>query len=203
MNIFNRMVVILLDLVLLAGAILMLLITFGVVTTQQVLPGGTAETVVGQWLASFATLPPSAALIATLGAALVLVLGLILLVYELRLAPQDTTIRVRDDGLGRVTVRRESVRDLIRHTTAQLPDVLQVDPQIDTGQQGLTIACRTSLTPDAHIPQVSAELQSRIKQAVEQHLGMKVANVTVQAQLEPLLGLDTRPRSRRMRRQLR
>jgi hypothetical protein len=203
MNIFNRMVVILLDLVLLAGAILILLITFGVVTTQQVLPGGTAETVVGQWLASFATLPPSVALIATLGAALVLVLGLILLVYELRLAPQDTTIRVRDDGLGRVTVRRESVRDLIRHTIAQLPDVLQVDPQIDTGQQGLTIACRTSLTPDAHIPQVSAELQSRVKQAVEQHLGMKVANVTVQAQLEPLIGVDTRPRSRHVRRQLR
>lgn len=201
MNIFNRMVVILLDLVLLAGAMLILLITFGVVTTQQVLPGGTAETVVGQWLASLATLPPSVALIATLGA--VLVLGLILLVYELRLAPQDTTIRVRDDGLGRVTVRRESVRDLIRHTIAQLPDVLQVDPQIDTGQQGLTIACRTSLTPDAHIPQVSAELQSRVKQAVEQHLGMKVANVTVQAQLEPLIGVDTRPRSRHMRRQLR
>jgi hypothetical protein len=203
MNIFNRMVVILLDLVLLAGAILMLLITFGAVTAQQVLPAGTAETGVGQWLASFATMPPSTALFATLGAALVVVLGLILLVYELRLSPQDTTIRIRDDGLGRVTVRRESVRDLIRHTAAQLPDVLQVDTRIDIGQQGLTIACRTSLTPDAHIPQVSAELQSRIKQAVEQHLGMKVANITVQAQLEPLTGVDTRPRSRRMRRQLR
>jgi hypothetical protein len=131
------------------------------------------------------------------------VLGLILLVYELRLAPQDTAIRIRDDGLGRVTMRRESVRDLIHHTTAQLPDVLQVDPQIDIGQQGLTIACRTSLTPDAHIPQVSAELQSRIKETVEQHLGMKVATVSVQAQLEPLTGVETRPRSRRLRRQLR
>jgi len=202
-NIFNRMVVILLDLVLLASAILVLLITFGVVTAQQVLPGGTAETVVGQWLASFATMPPSAALLATLGAALVVVLGLILLVYELRPAPQDTTIRIRDDGLGRVTIRRESVRDLINHTTAQLPDVLQVDTRIDTGQQGLNIACRTALTPDAHIPQVSAELQSRIKQTVEQHLGMKVANVSVQAQLEPLTGVETRQRSQRVRRQLR
>jgi hypothetical protein len=181
----------------------MMLITYGVVTAQRVLPGGTAETFVGQWVASLATMPTSAALIATLGAIFVVVLGLMLLVYELRLAPQDPTIRVRDDGLGRVTVRRESVRDLIRHTTAQLPDVLQVDPQIDIGQQGLTIACRTSLTPDAHIPQVSAELQSRVKQAVEQHLGMKVANVTVQAQLEPLTGMDIRPRSRRVRRQLR
>jgi hypothetical protein len=203
MNTFNRIVVIVLDLVLLAGAIIMLLITFGVVIAQQVLPGGTAETVVGQWLASFATMPPSATLITTLGTALVIVLGLILLFYELRPAPQDTTIRIRDDGLGRVTVRRESVRDLILHTTAQLPDVLQVDPRIAIGQQGLTIACRTALTPDAHIPHVSADLQARIKQTVEQHLGMKVANVSVQAQLEPLTGVETRPRSRRVRRQLR
>jgi hypothetical protein len=203
MNIFNRLVVILIDLVLLAVASLMLLITFGVVTAQQVLPSGTVETVPGQWLASFATMPPSAAVIAVLGAALVVVLGLILLVYELRVAPPDTTICIRDDSLGRVTVRTQSVRDLIRHTTAQLPDVLQVDPQIDIGQQGLTIVCRTSLSPEAHIPQVSAELQSRIKQTVEQHLGMKVANVTIQAQLEPLASVDVRPHSQRVRRQLR
>lgn len=203
MNIFNRIVVILLDLVLVAGAILILLITFGVVAAHQMLPSGTAEIGVGQWLASFAAMPPSTTLITTLGAALVIVLGLILLVCELRPAPQDTMIRIRDDGLGRVTMRRESVRDLIRYTTAQLADVLQVDPRIDIGPQGLNIACRTSLTPDAHISHVSAELQSRIKQTVEQHLGMKVANVSVQAQLEPLTGVEPRQRSQRVRRQLR
>jgi len=203
MNIFNRIVVILLDLVLLAGAVLVLLITFGVVTAQQVLPGGTVETPLGQWVASFAKMPPSTMVVATLGAGLVVVLGLVLLVAELRQAPRDTAIRIRDDGLGRVTMRRESVRDLIRYTTALLPDVLQVDPRIDIGQQGLTIVCRTALTPDAHILQVSAELQSRIKQTVEQHLGMKVANVTVQAQLEPLTGVDTWQRSQRVRRHLR
>jgi hypothetical protein len=203
MNIFNRLVVIVLDLVLLAGAILILLITFGVVTAQQVLPAGTVETVVGQWLTSFATMPPSATLLTTLVAVLVLVVGLGLLIAELRPERQIHTIRVRDDGMGRVTVRTDSVRDLIRYTTARLTDVLQVDPRIDLGQQGLTVHCRTSLSPDAQIPQVSAELQSRIKETVEQHLGMKVASVTIQAQLEPLTGVETRPRSQRVRRQLR
>ena len=89
------------------------------------------------------------------------------------------------------------------YTAAQIPDVLQVQPTLEHGPQGLNIHCNTSLTPDAHIPQVTAALQARIKQVVEQHLGMKVAAVTVQAQLEPLAGISTQLRPRSFRRILR
>lgn len=203
MNVFNRIVVMLLEALLIAGAALVLLVTLGALAPQQVLPAGTSETALGQWLESFTAMPPTMTLLVTLLAGLSILLGLFLLALELRPAPQERTLAIREDGLGRVTVRLESVRDLIVYTAAHLPGVLQVKPTIDRGPQGLTIHCRTSLTPEAHIPQVTAELQSRIKQTIERHLGMKVAVVTVQAQLEPLAGMEIPHRSRAARRVLR
>ncbi|HEU4327994.1 MAG TPA: alkaline shock response membrane anchor protein AmaP [Roseiflexaceae bacterium] len=203
MHLFNRLVVVLLDVLLMAGAILLLLLTFGVLTPQQVVPAGLTETALGQWLGSFAGAPPLDRLLVSLLAGLVILGGLLLLALELRPAPQAESIVIRDDVIGRVTVQPKSVRDLISYTAAQLPDILQVDTVMGHSPQGLTIHCRTSLTPEAHIPQVTTLLQARIKQVVEQHLGLKVAVVTVDAQLDSLAGVKTQQRSQPLRRILR
>ena len=203
MNAFNRVVMILLVLLALFGAVLVLLITFGAVAPAQLLPGAYAETGVGMWLASFTRMPPTETLITTVVALALIIVGLLLLIAELRPERRTRTITVREDGLGIVTVRAESVRDLIAYTTAGMPEVLQVQPEVDSTKSGLKIRCRAALSPEANIPQVSAELQSRIQQAVEQHLGMKVANVAVMAQLEPLAGVGRRPTRAQPRRQLR
>jgi ABC-type uncharacterized transport system permease subunit len=203
MNAFNRTLVILLDLVLLAGAVAVLLVTFGVLTPAQLLLGGLAGTVVGPWLTSFATMPPNATLLTTAVALVVILIGLVLLIAELRPERPPRTLTIRQDGLGSVTVRMASVRDLIAYTAAQIPAVLQVQPDIAATSQGLQIRCRAALSPEASIPQVSSQLQGGIKQAVEQHLGMKVAQVAVQAQLEPLPGAGSGTPRTPPRRQLR
>ena len=203
MNAFNRVVVILLDLLLLFGAVLVLLITFGAVAPAQLLPGAYAETAVGLWLTSFARMPLTETLITTAVALVLIVVGLLLLIVELRPERRTRSITVREDGLGIVTVRAESVRDLIAYTTAHMPEVLQIQPEIDSTSRGLQIRCRAALSPEANIPQVSTELQSRVKEAVEQHLGMKVANVAVMAQLEPLAAVNRSPARAQPRRQLR
>ena len=198
MNTFNRILVILLDLLLLIGAIVVLLVTFGVVTPANVLPAGSTQTAFGQWLGSFATMPPDATLITAVVSVLIILAGLALLAAELRPKPRMQTIAIRNDGLGSVTVRTESVRELISYTAAQIPEVLQLQPRLEQGSQGLQIRCRASLTPGANVAEVSTELQSRIKDAVEQYLGMNVASVAVQAQLAPLAGVDSAaPRPRR------
>ncbi len=203
MNAFNRVVVILLALLLLFGAVLVLLITFGAVAPAQFLPGAYAETAMGLWLTSFARMPPTETLITTAVALVLIVVGLMLLIAEIRPERRTRTITVREDGLGIVTVRAESVRDLIAYTTARMPEVLQTQSEIDSTRSGLKIRCRAALSPEANIPQVSAELQSCVKQAVEQHLGMKVANVAVMAQLEPLAAVNRSPARSQPRRQLR
>lgn len=203
MNAFNRIVMILLDLLLLCGAVLVLLITFGAVTVAQILPRAYTETALGQWLASFAHMAPTETLITTVVALILIVLCLALLIAELRPERRTRTITIRDDGLGVVTVRAESVRALIAYVTSRIPEVLQLQPEIDSTSSGLRIRCRAALSSEANIPQVSTELQSRIKEAVEQHLGMKVADVAVMAQLEPLAEVARRPARAQPRQQLR
>jgi ABC-type uncharacterized transport system permease subunit len=203
MNAFNRILVILLDLVLIAGAVAVLLVTFRVLTPAQLLPAGLATTGVGPWLSSFAAMEPNATLVTTAVALVVILIGLVLLIAELRPERQVRTLTIRQDGLGSVTVRLASVRDLVTYTAGQIPAVLQVQPDITTTSRGLQIRCRAALSPEASIPQVSSQLQGRIKEAVEQHLGMKVAEVAVQAQLEPLPGAGSGAPRASARRQLR
>lgn len=203
MNAFNRILVILLDLVLIAGAVAVLLVTFRVLTPAQLLPAGLAATGVGPWLSSFAAMEPNATLVTTAVALVVILIGLVLLIAELRPERQVRTLTIRQDGLGSVTVRLASVRDLVTYTAGQIPAVLQVQPDITTTSRGLQIRCRAALSPEASIPQVSSQLQGRIKEAVEQHLGMKVAEVAVQAQLEPLPGAGSGTPRASARRQLR
>src|SRR5919199_138571 len=203
MNVFNRILVILLDLVLLAGAVIVLLVAFGVLAPAQLLPSVLAGTGVGPWLSSFAAMPSNATLLTTVVTVVVILLGLALLIAEVRPERQPQALTLRQDGLGSVTVRMASVRDLIASTAAQIPTVLQVQPDIVATSQGLQIRCRAALSPEASIPQISAELQAGIRQAVEQHLGMKVAQVAVQAQLEPLAGIGSVPPRTQPRRQLR
>src|SRR5919199_6536848 len=203
MNAFNRILVILLDLVLIASAVAVLLVTFRVLTPGQLLPAGLAATGVGPWLSSFAAMEPNATLVTTAVALVVILIGLVLLIAELRPERQLRTLTIRQDGLGSVTVRLASVRDLVTYTAGQIPTVMQVQPDITTTSRGLQIRCRAALSPEASIPQVSSQLQGRIKEAVEQHLGMKVAEVAVQAQLEPLPGAGSATPRTPARRQLR
>ncbi len=158
MNAFNRIVVILLGILLLVGAVFVLLFVLGAVAPQQVLPAGIANTPLGQWLAGFADLPPDGRLATVLVAALVAVVSLVLLYLELRPAPRDSTIVVREDGLGTVTVRKDSVNDLILHVAGTMDDVLQVQPTINMGAEGLDIRCRASLTPESNVADVANDL---------------------------------------------
>jgi hypothetical protein len=205
MNVFNRIVVILLALLLLIGAVIILLVTYGVISAEQALPGGLANTPFGQWVSSFAQMGPNSTLLTTVVALVVALLSLIIFLYEIRPGPSaPSTIVVREDGLGTVSVRASSVRDLILHTASTVPEVLQIYPHVDMRPDGVNIRCRTSLTPEANVPEVSSLLQERIKDSVERYLGMTVSSVAVDAQLEPLSDVPARSAAPQpVRRQLR
>jgi len=203
MNSFNRILILLLDLLIAAGAVLVLLITFGVITPAQVVPAGLVETSIGQWFASFAAMSPATTTLVTLVATVVILLSLLVVWYEVRSPRPEPAFTIREDAIGRVTVQLASVRNLITYTAAQFPQVLQVQPTMQQSPQGLTIQCRTSFAPDAHLPQVTSDLQERIKQVVEQHVGLRVVGVRIQAQLEPLAGGEVTYQPRPARRVLR
>ena len=194
MRVFNRLLIILLDLLLLMAVGAVLLTAVGV--TQ---PGHLAPT---PWFADrlvpFTQLDPTS-WSWTVGISLVLfLLGLLLLFLELRPGPGDAPrITLKQDGLGRVTVSRDGLRELVDREAGRVAGVMEVRSQVEENPAGLRILCRLSVDPTGSVPEMTQELQERLKAVVEHHLGRPVAEVSVDAQVAPLV--SDRQAGRRVR----
>jgi len=168
MSVFNRLLIILLAILLLVatGAVLL-----GILQPTQLEPG--------RWfvdrLMPFAQLDPTLR-DWTLGVGVVLFLpALVLLVIELRPAPHpDPWIMLKDDGLGRVTVARDGVRELSDREASHVVGVMSARSRVEETPTGLTIVCRISVDPTRSIPEMSQELRDRLEAVVEHHLGLPV-----------------------------
>jgi len=191
-TVFNRVLIILLAIVLLVATGAVLLTTLGVSQPAQLAPA--------PWFADrlvpFTQLDPML-FDWTVGASAVLFLvSLALLVIELRperrAAPRIT---LKQDGLGRVTVARDGVRELSDREAGRIAGVMSARSQVEEAPTGLRIQCRISVDPARSVPEMSQELQERLKAVVEHHLGLPVAQVSVDAQVAPLPS-DRRPHRR-------
>ncbi len=184
MNVFNRLLIILLDLLLLVAAGAVLLVTLGVTPPEQLAPT--------PWfvdrLVPFTQLDPTG-WSWTVGVSIVLLLvGLLLLFLELRPGPREAPrIMLKQDGLGRVTVARDGVRHLVDGEAGRVAGVMEVRSHVEEDAAGLRILCRLSVDPTRSMPEMTQELQERLKAAVEHHLGRPVAEVRVDAQVAPLV----------------
>lgn len=190
MHIFNRIVMILLSLITLAlGASTFLLLTGTVIPDNRYL-----RTILAMYTAyrAVALRRGETSNTAILIAFLVGLVGLILLVLELlpigRLfrRPEGKPYVVRQDAVGEVTVDRSMVRDLVEHEATSVPGVVRAEPHVQDGPDGLRIEVHASLAWDADAPSVGQLLQERVKDSVQTHLGLPVAQVQVTATRELL-----------------
>jgi uncharacterized alkaline shock family protein YloU len=182
MNVFNRIIMILLSLAAIAFSIIVFLLVGGVVRPTQVSPG---DFLLGLWR-FFAQLNSTGATIAVLVCALVVIAALILLIFELNIFSREPAqLVVRQDGLGKVTVARNSVRKLVGHEAAAIPGVIETRQAVDEGRNGLRVHVRALLLPEADAPEVGHTLQERVQKSIQVHIGLPVAEVQVATQIEP------------------
>jgi hypothetical protein len=179
-NLFNRLLVVLLALLLLVAAGAVLLTTLGLTRPEQLAPT--------PWfvdrLVPFTQLDPTTRGWAVGVGIVLLLLGLLLLVVELRPGAREAPrITLKEDGLGRVTVERDGVRQLVDHEAGRVAGVMEVRSHVEEDPAGLRILCRVSVDPTRSVPDVTQELQERLKAVVEHHLGRPVANVSVDARV--------------------
>ncbi len=192
MSVFNRLLIILLALVMLVAAGAVLLTTLRVTQPAQLAPT--------PWfvdrLVPFTQLDPTLWSWAVGVSVVLLLVGLFLLFIELRPEPRAAPrITLKQDGLGRVTVARDGVRELADREAGRVSGVMSVRSHVEEDPTGLQILCRISVDPASSVPELTRELQERLKAAVEHHLGLPVMQVSVDAQLAPLVS-DRRPRRR-------
>jgi hypothetical protein len=192
MNLFNRVLILLLALLVLAGAAVVLLAMLGVARPEHLAP----TPWVRDGLQVLVQLDPAGrarTIIASVGT---LLLAIVLAFLELRPARRDARLVVKQDALGRVTVAQDVVRELVRREAALTAGIMEVHPRLDVDNRGLgmRIRCRVSVDPTASLPELTEQFQERVKASIEHHLGRPVAEVSVNTQLAPLA--DRRPRRR-------
>jgi hypothetical protein len=131
---------------------------------------------------------------AALLALAIVLLGLVLLLLEIRPDRRDERLLLSDDGDGDVTVLVESVRRLAEHAAGQVPRVREVRSRVVRTSRGLRVRCRVAIDPAASVPELAREVQARVAATVEHHLGRPVAGISVLAQITPITSSRRRVR---------
>jgi len=191
MNVFNRIIMILVCLIAIAFSIIVFLLVGGVIRPTQVSPGGFLS---GLW-SFYSQLNPSNATIAAIAFALLLIVALIILILEFySLRSGSDQFVVREDSIGKVTVARSSVRKLVGYEAKAIPEVIETRQTVDKGRNGLRVHVRALLFPEVNAPEVGHTLQEKVQKSIQAHMGLDVIEVQVATQLEPF----DKPRRRRL-----
>jgi uncharacterized alkaline shock family protein YloU len=178
---FNRILLLVLGALALVAGIIALLLVVQVVHPADVSLGG----VLHDFWQGIANLSGGSAVAAVIISILLALAGLALIVVELLPAPREAPVYVvRKDSLGTVTVARKSVRQVVQYEAAQIAGVRDVRPEVRNGPDGIHIIARTSLAPDAVAPAVGEQLQMSIKEAVQRHIGLPVAEVQIHTHVQ-------------------
>ena len=191
MNVFNRILMILVCLIAIAFSIIVFLLVGGVIRPTQVSPGGFLS---GLW-SFYSQLNPSNATIAAVAFAVVVIVALIILILEFAtLRGGSDQFVVREDSIGKVTVARSSVRKLVGYEAKAIPEVIETRQTVDKGRNGLRVHVRALLFPEVNAPEVGHTLQEKVQKSIQAHMGLDVIEVQVATQLEPF----DKPRKRRL-----
>ena len=179
MSIFNRVVVVVIALAILAGAVITFLVSAGVVT-PDILPYAWLEPQLQS--VSDATDGRAGNIIAI---TVVVALGMIvILLSEFIPLNKPATLLINSTDKGISTIDVDSVCILAEHTGATIRDVRDVKSSVRESAEGLLISCRTSVALGSNLLELEAETRTRISETVEQLTGLPVAQVDIKIKYE-------------------
>lgn len=179
MHAFNRIVVILLALVLIAASIYVLLVAVDALEPESA-PG----TVFQDQLQTVADATGGER---ALYIAIPIILALVLvgiLTWELTPGRRPMPFLINSNEGGVTTIDRESVRLLAEKTAATNRGVREVHCETADVQERLSILCYATVAMGTNIPELGKEIQDKIKESVENYTGLPVTNVNVKAKYE-------------------
>lgn len=84
-----------------------------------------------------------------------------------------------ESALGQVNISLQAIENLVVKVVGQVNGVKEVKPKIVSDPQGVGVQVRAVVTPDINIPEVSMEIQQRIKERVFEVTGVTVSRVKV------------------------
>ncbi|MDD4169036.1 MAG: alkaline shock response membrane anchor protein AmaP [Desulfotomaculaceae bacterium] len=92
---------------------------------------------------------------------------------------KDRHVILAESALGQVNISLQAIESLVVKVVGQVNGIREVKPKIVSDPQGVGIQVRAVVTPDINIPEVSSEIQQRIKERVFEVTGVTVSSVKV------------------------
>jgi hypothetical protein len=176
MNIFNRVLVVLHILLLIA------LLIAAVIRPNTVL--GRSLDAVQQAQSALQLYWPTSYVVFLAAAVLVVFLLIMLLWLELR--PQSSNkVLIRNRDGAQTEVSTASLAESLRRSIDEIPDVFKVKCIVHGRRSGLDILLNLETTPEIDIPSKMQEVSQSARGLVEGKMGLKVANIKVQIKNAP------------------
>jgi len=180
MNVFNRVVMIILIFIL-------VILTAVMVTVPKQVFQWLAQSFDGLGQYTELYLTQQWALFATgrvvIGGA-VMLLCLILLWLELR-QPRKKTIRAQKTAGGEAHIAVDSIAQRLAYNIDKLPDVVKVAPRILGRSRGVDIDLLLETSPDVDIPMKTEEVLQVTKNVIEEQMGLRLGKVQVNIKHAP------------------
>ncbi len=183
MNLFNRILVMLIALIAwVIGSLIVLLATGTIQPDSGILKALLSLYQFWRFIAHLRGTDANTAMLIGFSMALI---GLALLVIEgvtlwRSVAHHETaSYVVQQDAEGKLTVSHDMICKVVQHEAEMVPGVQQARPKVKSGPEGLHIATGTLLDLDADAPSVGQTVQTRIHEAVTRRIGLPVAEVQI------------------------
>lgn len=93
--------------------------------------------------------------------------------------PRGRHVVLAESALGQIKVSLQAIENLVEKVVSQINGVREVKPRMVSLPQGVGILVRASVTPDVNVPEVSVEIQNRVKERVFEVTGLSVNTVKV------------------------
>ena len=185
MNIFNRLLAIIFFLVVLALAIGTIGIVTGLMTVRAVDRVHYYAPVHRALSDLHAVHPqqPNQALV-VLGAALVGVVCLLFLTFELKPPRRERRLLLEDSEDGAVTIGYKTMQKVAEQASLGVPGVDAADCAVSRQKEALTVRCKATIDRFANGEIVGSRVEDAIKRQLEQTLGLPVERVDVRVEPE-------------------
>lgn len=182
MDLFNRLIVTLLALVLTIGGALVVGVAAGLLQPSLFVqaPG------LARLAFSIRDLPGMDSFWAGAGGGGATLTGLLLLWLELRPRRRERLLVLQRNKSGEVTVSLLGLRRLAEHVVSSLPDVQNVTAEARSSKDGVAFCCHVLLKPEANTPALAAEIRERLSNAVMAHVGLPASIIHVHTRVGSL-----------------
>lgn len=180
MNVFNRVIVVVAALLVLISAVITALVAIEV-SDPDVVFSGWFESQLEEVADS-----NGGDVTGIVAASITIALGMaVLLVFELIPMRKPVLFLLSSTEHGIATIERDSIRELAENTALSFRNVRDANCRVVKNAEYLmVISCRATLALGTNMPEVTAELQAKIKESVEELTGLTVLQINVKSKYE-------------------